>query len=105
MLMPQRHRQQHFWQPNQCERRNPAHLAALPPKQRIERVDQLPLDFWRWGRSGSSGARNAMFALPARVRTAVDRSSQQIKSAAEEISRRTAPTIAANLVASGIDAA
>jgi len=39
MLMPQRERQQHFWQPDQRERRNPAHLAALPPKQRIERVN------------------------------------------------------------------
>src|SRR6266481_3926327 len=48
MLMPQRDRQQHFWQPNHGERRNPAHLAALPPKQRIERVDQLPLDPWSW---------------------------------------------------------
>ena len=46
-----------------------------------------------------------MFALLARVRTAVDRSSQQIKSAAERISRRTASTLAENLVASGIDTA
>src|SRR5882672_5081933 len=30
MLMPQRSRQQHFWQPDHGERRNPAHLAAFP---------------------------------------------------------------------------
>src|SRR6266404_8208165 len=48
MLMPQRDRQQHFWQPDHGERRNPAHLAALPPKQRIERVNQLLVDLWRW---------------------------------------------------------
>src|SRR5260370_17906031 len=48
MLMPQRDRQQHFWQPHHRERRNPAHLAALPPKQRIERVNQLPLDPKSW---------------------------------------------------------
>ncbi len=46
-----------------------------------------------------------MFALPARVRTAVDRSSQQIKSAAERTSRRIASTLVENLVASGIEAA
>ena len=44
-----------------------------------------------------------MFALPARVRTAADRSSQHIKSAAERTSRRTASTLVENLVASGID--
>src|SRR5712675_2314820 len=46
-----------------------------------------------------------MFALPARVRTAEVHSSQQSKSAAERTSRRTASTLVANLVASGIDAA
>src|SRR5258707_13617686 len=48
MLMPQRDRQQYFWQPNHGERRNPALFVPLPPKQRIERVNQLPLDPWSW---------------------------------------------------------
>ena len=46
-----------------------------------------------------------MLALPARVRTAAVRSSQQIKSAAERTSRRIASTLVAKLAASGIDAA
>jgi hypothetical protein len=25
-----------------------AHLDAFAPKQRIERLNQLPLDLWRW---------------------------------------------------------
>src|SRR5258706_447541 len=44
-----------------------------------------------------------MFALPARVRTATVRSSQQIRSAAERTPRRTASTLAENLVAFGCD--
>src|ERR1700727_269956 len=44
MLMPQRYRQQYFWQFNQRERRNSAHFAVLPPTQRVEGVNQLPID-------------------------------------------------------------
>ena len=47
----------------------------------------------------------ARLALPARVRTAADRSSQHIRSAAARTSRRTASTLVENLVASGIDIA
>src|SRR4051794_33511843 len=48
MLMPQSDRQQYFRQPNECERRNPAHDHALMPKQWIKRIDQLPLNLWTW---------------------------------------------------------
>jgi len=39
MLMPQRDRQQHFWQLNQRERWSSTHFTAFPPKQRIEGVN------------------------------------------------------------------
>src|SRR6266481_2203877 len=66
--------------------------------------DALPISAGA-GCSGSGAARWVMFALPARVRTAADRSSQQIKSAAARTSRRTASTLVENRVASGTDAA
>src|ERR1700676_587262 len=48
MLMPQRDRQQPFWQLNQRERRSSAHFTALPPKQCIEAINQLPIDLPSW---------------------------------------------------------
>ena len=48
MLMPQGDRQQHLWQGDHRERRDPAHFAALAPQKRIERVNQLPLDLRQW---------------------------------------------------------
>src|SRR6476661_599078 len=44
MLIAQRDRKQHFWQLDLRECRDLAHLAALPPKQRIKRVNQLTLN-------------------------------------------------------------
>src|SRR5262249_13727420 len=66
MLVAQCDRQQHFWQPDQSERRNHAHLIALPPKQWIQRVDQFSLQLQRFGlrRLGWCAKRNVCVAGP-----------------------------------------
>ena len=59
MVMPQRCGQQIFRQANRRERRHALHLRALAPLQRVERVDQLPLDI--------VALRQTMQRLPAQI--------------------------------------
>src|SRR5262245_52309974 len=48
MLIPQRDWKQHFGQLDLRKRRDLVYLTTLPPKQRIQRVNQLALYLSRW---------------------------------------------------------